>query len=71
MFPFFPDLVPPLRSCYDLQQAGHQDSLAYAIDTTGAGSIADAVSVYCWEGWTRILRRGQFKYKVGHNSDSI
>ena len=53
-----------LRDCYELWKAGFRDSVNYRMDTTGSGNIAAAIRIQCWEGWSRVLRRGEYKNKV-------
>ena len=48
-----------MRDCASVYQSGLKQPGAYSIDPSGQGKITLAVAVYCENGWTHILRRGQ------------
>ena len=52
--------VPALADCQEIFDAGWEGAGAYLIDPTGARNEANAAEVWCEDGDTFILRRGQF-----------
>lgn len=56
----------PLSNCMDVYRAGMKTPGSYLLDARGEESLGDPVRVHCRDGWTQILRRGQFP---GHQVD--
>eukprot|EP00095_Tigriopus_kingsejongensis_P010500 snap_masked-scaffold436_size171858-processed-gene-0.19 protein:Tk10500 transcript:snap_masked-scaffold436_size171858-processed-gene-0.19-mRNA-1 annotation:"achain tachylectin 5a from tachypleus tridentatus (japanese horseshoe crab)" len=50
---------PPLSDCLELQKAGQLTPGEYHIDPSGQRDMSQAFPVYCEDGWTYVLRRGQ------------
>lgn len=54
----FKESIPFYRDCSHVYLRGHIAPGVYMIDPTGKNSPSSAVPVYCKNGWTTILNRG-------------
>ena len=49
-----------MTNCLELYIAGAKKEGIFEIDPTGSRSNENSFQVYCKQGWTYILQRGQF-----------
>ena len=52
--------VAPVTDCLQLKALGVQAYGAYHLDFTGSRELSKAAPVYCYDGWTVILKRGAY-----------
>ena len=58
-FPLNSDEYPVSRDCAETYNTGRSLPGLYLIDPSGQGKSSLGVEVYCEDGWTYILKRGQ------------
>lgn len=61
--------MPPATDCSELGQLGIKSDGVFYIDPSGQRKTERGIRVYCENGWTYILKRGQ--YKNGKVSDML